>query len=106
MPGLMHEGVENAVKSDKIGVTHPDGTIEAEWQDREDFEREQEVVVGEVGKRDNAPEEWEEETERTTIKPLRGRVEKEDRRIAKKERQRKAKQEKEAKRKREKDAEG
>ena len=86
------------------------GAVEGEWQDKEEFEREQEVVGGDIGDMDNAIEGgFEEEGGRVPmVKSVSAKSvkEKEERKKAKKERQKEQRVSMEARRKREKAAEG
>ena len=86
------------------------GAVEGEWQDKEEFEREQEVVGGDIGDRDNAVEGgFEEEGGRVPmVKSVstKSMKEKEERKKVKKERKKEQRASMEARRKREKDAEG
>ena len=91
-------------------MEHHNGVVEGEWQDKEEFEREQELVEGDIGDRDNAVEGgFEEEggkvpmVKTTSTKSMK---EREERKKAKKERKKQLKASVEARRKRERDAEG
>ena len=91
-------------------IEHPNGAAESEWQDKEEFEREQEVVGGDIGDRDNAVEgRFEEEGGQVpTVKTVstKNMKEKEGRKKAKRERRKQQQASLEARRKRERDAEG
>ena len=91
-------------------MEHPVGAGEGEWQDKDEFEREQEVVGGDVGDRDNAVEDsFEEEGGRVPmVKSVstKSMKEKEERKKAKKEKRKEQRASLEVRRNREKDAEG
>ena len=78
-----------------------------EWQDKAEFERQQEVVRGDIGKRDNAVEGgFEEEGGYVPrVKTTWGPGDKDAKKKAKKERRKKHQMEEAARRQREKDAE-
>ena len=81
--------------------------MEGGWQDKEEFEREQEVVEGEGGRRDNRVEGGVEEgwEQVPRVRATRSVNEKEERKKAKRERRKQERQSLEAKRKRERDSE-
>lgn len=91
-------------------MEHHNGVVEGEWQDKEEFEREQELVEGDIGDRDNAVEGgFEEEGGKVPmVKTIstKSMKEKEERKKAKKERKKQQKTSVKARRKRERDAEG
>ncbi len=111
LPELMPGNTENPVGTvDESQKEYPNGLVESEWQDREEFEREQEVVEGDIGDRNNTLEDgFEEEggkvpkVKTTSTKSVK---EKEERKKAKKDRKKEQKASLEARRKRERDAEG
>lgn len=83
-------------------------TMEGEWQDKLEFERQQEVVQGDVGKRNNAVERGVEENGGGNVPRVKSTFRPEDkgaRKHAKKERRKKERKEVEAQRQKEKDAE-
>ena len=86
------------------------GAVEGEWQDKEEFEREQELVEGDIGDRANAVEGgFEEEGGKVPmVKAIstKSLKEKEERKNAKHERKKQLKASLGARRKRERDAEG
>lgn len=84
----------------------PDLEMEGEWQDKEEYEREQEIVQGEIGERHNAEGDFEQEGgEVPRLRAAKDKREVEDRKKAKKERKLKDRQLSAARLKREKDAE-
>ncbi|MCJ1455571.1 hypothetical protein MMC28_005926 [Mycoblastus sanguinarius] len=86
------------------GQTHV--VVEDEWQDREQFEREQEVVQGEIGKRDNSVEGGIAEGGQVPmVKATASSGDTDAKKKAKKERLKKERMEREAQRRREKNAE-
>ena len=107
MPGRAERSVAT-VGASQIGYSNE--AVEGEWQDKEEFEREQEVVGGDIGDRDNAVEGgYEEEGGRVPmVKSVstKNMKEKKERKKAKKERRKEHRASVEARRKREKDAEG
>ena len=111
LPELMPGNAENPVGiMDESQKQYPNGAVENEWQDREEFEREQEVVEGDIGDRDNDIDgDFEEEGGKVPkVKTIstKSMKEKEERKKAKKERNKQQKASLEARRKRERDAEG
>ncbi|KAK0516534.1 hypothetical protein JMJ35_001137 [Cladonia borealis] len=110
LPELILGNAENSVATvDGSQMEQHTGAVEGEWQDKEEFEREQELVEGDIGDRDNAVEGGfrEEGGKVPMVKAIstKSLKEKEERRKAKKERQ-KQRASLEARRKRERDAEG
>lgn len=110
LPELVPGNAGNAVvTADGSQMEHQNGEVEGGWQDKEEFEREQELVEGDIGDRDNAVEGgFEEEGGKVPMVktiPTKRLKEKEERKKAKKER-RKQMASLEARRKRERDAEG
>ena len=107
MPGKAEQPLATVAGSQ---IEQPNGALESEWQDKEEFEREQEVVGGDIGDRDNAIEGgFEEEGGKVPmVKTVstKSMKEKEERKKAKKEKRKEQQASKEARRKREKDAEG
>ena len=93
--GLPDMKVEDAVAgANEIstgGQDAPGKDLEGMWQDKEEFEREQDIVEGEVGKRDNAVDGgFEDEGGHVPkVKSTKSRVEKLDRKKLKKERRKK-----------------
>lgn len=81
--------------------------MEGEWQDKAEFERQQEVVQGEIGKRDSAADGgFEEEGGMVPhVKATWGSVDKEARKKAKKEKRKQLQAKVDAQRRKEKDAE-
>ena len=111
LPELMPGNAKNSVVTASGGqMVDSNGAVEGEWQDKEEFEREQEVVGGDIGDRDNAVEGgFEEEGGRVPmVKSVstKSMKEKEERKKVKKERKKEQRVSMEARRKREKDAEG
>lgn len=111
LPELMPGKAEHPVVT--VGgssIEQPNGALESEWQDKEEFEREQEVVGGDIGDRDNAVEGgFEDEGGKVPmVKTIskRSMKEKEERKKAKKEKRKEQQASRDAQRKREKDAEG
>ena len=86
------------------------GAMEGEWQDKEEFEREQEPVEGDIGDRDNVLEGGFEKKggKVPMVKAIstKSPKEKEERKKAKQEKKKQLKVSREAQRKRERDAEG
>ena len=110
MPEMIIGNAKNRVATvDGSQMEQHTGAVEGEWQDKEEFEREQELVEGDIGDRDNAVEGgFEEEggkVPRVKAISTKSLKEKEERKKAKKERQ-KQRAALEARRKRERDAEG
>ena len=99
-------GSENA-QSTSDGVSKGNGQeMEYEWQDRREFEQEQQIVLGEIGPRDNGVEGRVREGEKVPeVKATNTIEDVTARKRAKKERHKKAKTDRDAKRKLEKDAE-
>lgn len=109
LPDLMGEDAIAGATEKPIGEMERQGqTLEGEWQEKEEFERQQEMVQGEIGERDNAPSggfnQDNGRTPRVKVTKSNGQID--ARREAKKERRKKGKVEREAKRRREKAAEG
>lgn len=106
LPELMPNGVaEDAgvhIYQEQAGVA-----MEGGWQDKAEFERQQEVVQGDIGKRDNAADGGFEEDGGTVprVKATWGSKDKEARKKAKKERNQKLRKENAARMQREKDVE-
>ncbi|KAL2057229.1 hypothetical protein ABVK25_002282 [Lepraria finkii] len=86
----------------------PNLDMEGEWQDKEEFEREQEIVQGELGNREDGVDGgFEEEGGQVPrVRATKSSNEIEERKKLKKERRIRERKNLEAKRKREKDAEG
>ncbi|KAL2040116.1 hypothetical protein N7G274_007019 [Stereocaulon virgatum] len=111
LPGLMPVGGGSEGGKEVVGGAKEadlDLGMEGGWQDKEEFEREQEVVQGELGNRENGvgAEAGEEGGQVPTVRATKSGREIEQRRKMKKERKIRDRKEREAKRKREKDAEG
>lgn len=88
------------------GSGQPDLEMEGEWQDKEEYEREQDIVQGDIGDRNNAEGEFVGEGGRVPkVRAVKGKDIIEDRRKAKKERRLKERQLNSDRLKREKDAE-
>ncbi|KAL6716463.1 hypothetical protein ACLMJK_006030 [Lecanora helva] len=106
LPGLKDGNtVPGATEVPIGGVSDGGRDTESGWQDKEEFEREQDVVEGEIGKRDNAIN-GEDYNSIPKVKSGGDNINKDARKQAKKERRKKEKATTLAKKKREKDAEG
>ena len=103
--GVLETGQEAASGAKK---GQPNLDMEGEWQDKEEFEREQEVVQGELGNRENGVDGgFEEEGGQVPrVRATKSSNEIEERKKLKKERRIRERKTLEAKRKREKDVEG
>ena len=111
------EGFSDLVTGDTVagakevsdgGILGKGGDLEAGWQDKEEFEREQDVVQGELGTRDNGVDMGFEERggHMPKLKITKSSGEKEARKKAKKARKMEVRREMEQKKQRERDAEG
>ncbi len=111
LPELMTNGVAEDANEhlhlDPSSTEQGDVEMEGEWQDKAEFERQQEVVQGEIGKRDNAADKgFKEGGHVPRVKTTWGPGEdKEARKKAKKEKKKQFQKEKHAQIRREKDAE-
>lgn len=112
LPGLMPNGVaEDVGDYANWGGSAYKGQggveMEGEWQDKAEFERQQEVVQGEIGRRDNAADGGFEEEGGVVphVKATWGSGDKEAKKKAKKERRKEFQLERDAQRHREEDAE-
>ena len=111
LPELMSNGVakdtSEHVHRDTSHKEQRDVEIEDEWQDKSEFERQQELVQGDIGKRDNAVDGGfqEEEGYVPRVKATWGPGDKDAKKKAKKERKKKLQMERNAQKQREKDAE-
>ena len=76
------------------------------WQDKMEFERQQEVVQGEMGERDNAGGQGRDALRVPRVEATKTTADKEDRKKRKKRRRQQERREEEAKKQREKDTEG
>ena len=109
LPGLGKVEAALPGQGDLEGGQGGDGEVGMDWQDIGEFEREQEVVQGEIGARSNvvvdegvvAEGRAGEEVQRVRD----GRIDKEARKKAKKDKRKQQKREKDAKLKRDRDAE-
>lgn len=92
---------------DQIGEGQGAVEMEGEWQDKEQFEREQDIVQGEIGRRNNAANgDFEKGGQVPTVKATKSRREKDSRKQAKKDRRKQDRVQWQAKKQRENDAEG
>lgn len=111
LPGLMPNGVAkdagDHVNQGYSGGEQGGGEMEGEWQDKEEFERQQEVVQGDVGERDTAVKGGFQEEGGAVPRVMTtwGRKDKDVRKKAKRERTKKDQKEKAARSLREKHAE-
>lgn len=107
LPGLMPDGVAEDVGGYTAPIEHGDVEMQGKWQDKAEFERQQEVVQGDIGKRDNAVDGGFEEEGGVVPRVITtwGSEDKEAKKKAKKERLKKLRTENNARRQREKDAE-
>lgn len=107
LPELMGDGVAEGAGESTSYEEHGGVEMQGEWQDKAEFERQQEVVQGDVGKRDNAVDGGFEEEGGVVprVKATWGFEDKEAKKKAKKERIKKLRMEEAARKQREKDAE-
>lgn len=107
MPTGVAEDVSNHVHRGSFTEEQGDVEVAGEWQDKTEFERQQEVVQGDIGKRDNAIDGGFEDEGGLVPRVIAtwDPIDKEARREAKKERNKKIKKENAARMLREKDAE-
>ncbi|KAI4206243.1 MAG: hypothetical protein LQ346_001214 [Caloplaca aetnensis] len=56
LPDLMNDVLVKGQVNGERSNAHPEKDLEAGWQDKEEYEREQAVEQGEIGARSNAPE--------------------------------------------------
>ncbi|CAF9910466.1 MAG: hypothetical protein ALECFALPRED_006604 [Alectoria fallacina] len=102
LPELMPDGVAEDAggRGHRGSLDNEQGDVEmeGEWQDKEEFEREQEVVQGDIGKRDNAVDDGFEEEEGVVprVKATWGPQDREARKRAKKERLKRVRMENDA----------
>lgn len=107
MPTGVAEDVGDHVHRGSFDQEQGDVEVEGEWQDKEEFERQQEVVQGDIGKRDNAVDGGFEEKGGSVplVKSTWGSQDREARKQAKKEKRKILQNERAARTQREKNAE-
>lgn len=107
MPNGVAEDADNDAFGDLLSKEQEDVEMQGEWQDKAEFERQQGVVQGDIGKRDNAVDGGFEEDGAVVprVKATWGPGDKEAKKKAKKERTKRHQMEKAAREQRERDAE-